>query len=122
MEAQMTFVEMLKFSLAKILLEFFATGVLTMLFITGEQGILLLGLWILTIFCWKISSAQLNPAVTLAFMARRDSKKLHFSMGLLIMAAQFGGAFCGALLMAFFSWATEAMQPVDNATIFAAMW
>jgi hypothetical protein len=39
-------------------------------------------------------------------MVRRDSKKLHFSMGLLIMAAQFAGAFGGALLMAFFSWAT----------------
>ena len=87
MEAQMTFMEMVKFSLAKMLLEFFATGVLTMLFITGEQGILLLGFWILTIFCWKISSAQLNPAVTLAFMARRDSKRLHVPMGLLIMAA-----------------------------------
>jgi glycerol uptake facilitator-like aquaporin len=87
MEAQMTFREMFTFSLAKMLLEFFATGVLTMLFITGEQGILLLGFWILTIFCWKISSAQLNPAVTLAFMARRDSKRLHVSMGLLIMAA-----------------------------------
>jgi glycerol uptake facilitator-like aquaporin len=70
-----------------MLLEFFATGVLTMLFITGEQGILLLGFWILTIFCWKISSAQLNPAVTLAFMARRDSKRLHVEMGVLIMAA-----------------------------------
>jgi len=106
MEAQMTFGEMLKFSLSKMLLEFFATGVLTMLFITGEQGVLLLGLWILTIFCWKISSAQLNPAVTLAFMVRRDSKKVHFSMGLLIMAAQFAGAFGGALLMSFFSWTT----------------
>ena len=104
MEAQMTFGEMLKFSLSKMLLELFATGVLTMLFINGDQGVLLLGLWILTIFCWKISSAQLNPAVTLAFMVRRDSKKLHFSMGLLIMAAQFAGAFGGALLMAFFSW------------------
>jgi glycerol uptake facilitator-like aquaporin len=83
----MTFGEMVKFSSAKLILEFFATGVFTMLFITGSEGILLLGLWILTIFCWKISSAQLNPAVTLAFMIRRDNKKLHFSMGILLMIA-----------------------------------
>ena len=53
----MTLGEMIKFSSSKLILEFFATGVFTMLFITGNQGILLLGLWILTIFCWKISSA-----------------------------------------------------------------
>ena len=38
------------------------------------------------------------------------------------MAAQFAGAFGGALLMAFFSWATQAIYPIANAEIFAAMW
>ena len=104
MESQMTFGEMLKFSMSKLLLEMFATGILTMLFITGKQGVLLIGLWILTIFCWKISSAQLNPAVTLAFMARRDSKRIHITMGFCLIIAQVIGAFLASLLMFFFAW------------------
>ena len=36
MEAQMTFCERLKFSSSKLTLEFFATAILTMLFITGR--------------------------------------------------------------------------------------
>jgi glycerol uptake facilitator-like aquaporin len=122
MEAQMTFMEMIKFSSSKLILEFFATGVLTMLFITGKVGVLLIGLWILTIFCWKISSAQLNPAVTLAFMLRRDTKRVHVPMGVLLICAQVAGAWAGAWLMAFFAWTTQAMVPISNATIFAAMW
>lgn len=82
----MSFGEMVKFSLSKLTLEFFGTMILTMLFITNQEGILLLGLWILTIFCWKISSAMLNPAVTLAFMLRKDAKKIHVSMGVLLIA------------------------------------
>ena len=38
------------------------------------------------------------------------------------MAAQFAGAFGGALLMSFFSWTTQAIYPISNAEIFAAMW
>lgn len=110
----MSFMEMVKFSMSKLLLEFFATGVLTMLFITGKIGLLLIGLWILTIFCWKISNAQLNPAVTFAFMVRRDSKRMHFTMGLLMILAQIAGAWAGAWLMAFFSWATATIAPIDN--------
>lgn len=76
----------------------------------------------MTIFCWKISSAQLNPAVTFAFMVRRDSKRMNLSMGVLMIIAQIVGAWGGAWVMAFFAWATVAMQPISNATIFAAMW
>lgn len=110
----MTLMEMIKFSSSKLLLEFFATGVLTMLFITGEVGLLLIGLWILTIFCWKISSAQLNPAVTLAFMIRRDSKRMIIPMGVPMIIAQILGAWGGSWIMAFFAWKTTAMQPVYN--------
>ena len=114
--------EMLKFSSSKLLLEMFATGVLTMLFITGETGLLLIGLWILTIFCWKISSAQLNPAVTFAFVVRRDSKRMHIPMALLMIIAQVLGAWAGAWIMAFFSWSLSPMVPFNNNVIFAAMW
>jgi glycerol uptake facilitator-like aquaporin len=65
---------------------------------------MLLGLWIMTIFLWKISASQMNPAVTIAFMFRADSKKIHFSMGLLMMGAQVAGAYCGALYWSFVSW------------------
>lgn len=118
----MSFMEMLKFSSSKLLLEMFATGVLTMLFITGETGLLLIGLWILTIFCWKISSAQLNPAVTFAFVVRRDSKRMHVTLGVLMILAQILGAWAGAWLMTFFSFTSIPMVPAGPNVVFAAMW
>jgi glycerol uptake facilitator-like aquaporin len=75
---------------------------------------MLIGLWVLTIFSWKISMSQMNPAVTLAFMFRNDSKKIHITMGLLMMGAQVAGAYCGALYWSFVSWTTWPMYPVYN--------
>jgi len=66
---------------------------------------------VLTIFCWKISASQLNPAVTLAFIFRDDSRKIHLSLGLLMMAAQVAGAYFGALYMTFIEWKAEPMVP-----------
>lgn len=70
---------------------------------------MLVGLWVLTIFGWKISQSQMNPAVTLAFMFRNDHKKIHISMGLNMMIAQVAGAFCGALYWSFVTWEALAM-------------
>jgi hypothetical protein len=83
--------------------------------------VILVGLWILTTFCWKTSNAQLNPAVTLAYMLRLDSKRLSIPLGLLIMAAQVLGAYIGALYSAFIDWQVVAMEPVRNSLWFAAM-
>jgi glycerol uptake facilitator-like aquaporin len=42
----------------------------------------LLGLWILTIFGFRISGSHYNPAITLAFMFRRDVGKFPRALGL----------------------------------------
>ena len=70
MESEMTCCDRIKFALSKLIYEFFGTFVFTLLFETQDQFIMLLGLWVLTIFGWKTSKSQMNPAVTLAFMFR----------------------------------------------------
>jgi len=117
----MTCCERIKFALSKLIMEFFGTFVFTLLFETHSQPIMLIGLWVLTIFSWKISASQMNPAVTLAFMFRNDSKKIHFSMGLLMMAAQCLGGYCGALYWTFVSWTTLVMEPIESKYAFQAM-
>jgi len=102
-------------------MEFFGTFVLTLLFETGVNSVMLVGLWVLTIFLWKISASQMNPAVTLAFMFRADSKKIHISMGLLMMGAQVAGAYCGALYWSFVSWSMYFMGPTESKYTFQAM-
>jgi glycerol uptake facilitator-like aquaporin len=107
----MTLCERIKFASAKLFIEFFGTMVLTLLFCTGNNSIILVGLWMLTIFCWKISQAQFNPAVTLAYMFRHDSKRIHFSLGILMMGAQVAGAYVGALYVLFINWNLYPMIP-----------
>lgn len=114
MESEMSCCERIKFALSKLVMEFFGTFVFTLLFETHVQPVMLIGLWVLTIFSWKISASQLNPAVTLAFMFRADSKKIHFSMGINMMIAQVAGAYCGALYWGFVSWGTPPMEPYQD--------
>jgi glycerol uptake facilitator-like aquaporin len=47
----------------------------TMVFLSVDAGIgrLLLALWVLTVFCWRISGSHFNPAVSFAFMLRSDT-------------------------------------------------
>jgi len=113
----------MKSAMSKLLIECFATMLFTMMFMTGNMFIMLLGLWILTVFCWKISGSHLNPAITFAYMFRKDpdAKHMGLPLGLLYISAQFAGAYCGALLMGFFTWGVVVMKPVDNDEIFPAM-
>lgn len=121
MESEMSCCERIKFAMSKLLMEAFGTFVFTLLFLTGNQLTMLIGLWVLTIFCWKISASHLNPAVTLAFMFRNDSKKVHFTLGLLMMGAQVAGAYLGALYIAFVSWGVAPLYPVESKYAFDAM-
>lgn len=107
----MSLCERIKFAASKLFVEFFGTFVFTLLFCTGNSSILLIGLWMLTIFCWRISQSQLNPAVTLAYMFRHDSKKIHFSLGILMMGAQVAGAYVGALYVLFINMKLVAVYP-----------
>lgn len=70
----------IRYSMLKLIFELIGTIFLTMLFNNGyyngffamQQTTLLLGLWVLTIFGFKISGSHYNPAISLAFMLRRD--------------------------------------------------
>lgn len=95
---------MLKFSLSKLVMECVGTLFFTMFFSSGSSTIMLLGLWILNIFFWKISGSHFNPAVTLAFMFRKDERKISWKLALSYIVAQMIGAFIGALLLNFYTY------------------
>ena len=101
MDSEMSCMERVKFASSKLMVEFFGTFVLTLVFITNNGYAIVFAYWILSIFVWKISSAQFNPAITLAFMFRTDGKRIHPVLGMLMMAAQCAGAYLAAFYMWF---------------------
>jgi len=103
MESSMSCCQMLKFSLSKLVMEFVGTLFLTMFFSSHNSATILLGLWILNIFFWKISGSHFNPAVTFAFMFRKDDKRMPWKIALAYMVAQTLGGFVGALLLNFYT-------------------
>lgn len=111
---------MIKFSLSKLVMEFTGTLFLTMFFSTNINYIILLGLWILNVFFWKISGSHFNPAVTFAFMFRKDEHKMPVKIALCYMLAQVLGGFTGALLLNFYSF---NLAPLDytNKLFFRAL-
>ena len=64
---------------------------------------MLLGFFVLLIFGAKVSGSHYNPAVTLAFMFRRDTGKFSRMLGIAYILFQFIGAFFGGLLAFFFN-------------------
>jgi glycerol uptake facilitator-like aquaporin len=54
----------------------------------------------------------MNPAVTLAYMFRADSKKIHVSLGLMMMGAQCLGAWLGALWYWFIAFQIIPLAPI----------
>lgn len=121
----MTVWQQIKYSMSKLITECFGTFLLTMLYIGGSQVGLILGLWIITIFAWKISGAQMNPAITLAYMIRRDKDADHMSktLGVCYILAQLAGAVCGSLMMSFMLWGIYDLRPnpSSNENIFGAI-
>lgn len=99
----MTCGQMIKFSLSKLVVECFGTFMLTLFFYGNSQAILLSGLWILIVFAWKISGSHFNPAITAAYMFRRDAKVFPKTLGVAYIVAQVGGAFLAALVLVFFT-------------------
>ena len=94
---------MIKFSLSKLVVECFGTFMLTLFFYGNSQAIILSGLWILIVFAWKISGSHFNPAITLAFMFRRDSKVFPKALGVSYIVVQILGAFLAGLMLLFFT-------------------
>ena len=58
----------------------------------------LCGFFVLLIFSARISGSHFNPAITLAFMLRRDIGRFSRMLGLLYIAAQYAGALLGAII------------------------
>ena len=67
----------------------------------------------MTCFCWKISGSHFNPALTFAFMLRRGDAKFPISRGLMYIAAQFLGGYCGALLVNFYTLNLNVLEYTD---------
>jgi len=114
--------QILRNSIYKIIFEGMGTMFLTMAFnitikynFSGQQVALLLTLWVLTIFGLRISGAHYNPAVSLAYMLRKDVGRFPRVLGLAYMGAQVAGAYIGALISWFL---LLPMLPVVEATGF----
>jgi len=59
---------------------------------------LLLGLWVLIIFGFKISGSHYNPSISIAYMARKDVGNFPRSLGIAYIIFQIIGGGMGALL------------------------
>lgn len=94
-------------SLLILVFEFLGTAFLSLLYnnasMIGSYSGLLLGIFVLIIFSAKISGSHYNPAVTLAFMLRKDVGRFSRILGIAYIIFQFGGAFCGSLLTLLFT-------------------
>ena len=106
-----------KESLLILLFEFLGTMLLTALFnsaFAGSGGFvgLLCGFFVLLIFSARISGSHFNPAITLAFMFRRDTGKFSRLLGLLYIAAQYAGALLGAIISYNLFQAHRLVQPL----------
>ena len=97
---------MVKFSMMRLLMELIGTAIFMMIYIAAPASsyLLLLGLWVMTMFAFEISGAQFNPALTLAFIFRRDAIKMPRSLGLFYILFQILGAMAGAELMNYLQW------------------
>ena len=90
MESELTFCQRFQISIGRIIFEFTGTLLFTMLFITNLDFSLCCGLWIITIYTRRVSGGQLNPAITLAYVLRKEEnphKKMHFSLGVMYIIA-----------------------------------
>lgn len=83
----MTTGQMIKFSLSKLIVELFGTFMLALFFFSRSQSVILAGLWILIVFAWKISGSHFNPAITAAYMFRRDHKNMPKALGVAYIVA-----------------------------------
>ena len=92
-----------KESLLILLFEFLGTLLLTSSWVACYQGAiditsLLCSFFILLIFSARISGSHFNPAITLAFMFRRDTGRFSRLLGILYILAQYAGALLGSII------------------------
>jgi glycerol uptake facilitator-like aquaporin len=106
MDSGMSAGQIIRYSSLKLIFEFIGTMFLTILFNCSQkysqfattQVALLFGLWVLVIFGFKISGSHYNPAISLAFMLRRDVGNFPRPLGIAYIIVQIIGGFVGALI------------------------
>lgn len=106
-----SFCDHFKVNLARLLYEMVGTCLFTMIMLTtgAQTGRILLSLWILTVFCWKISGSHFNPAISVAYIFRKDTSGLPRAVCFFYCLAQCLGAFGGAVMM---QWLQTAVLPI----------
>jgi glycerol uptake facilitator-like aquaporin len=85
-----------------------------------NQTALLLTLWVLTIFGLKVSGAHYNPAISFAFMLRKDVGNFPRPLALAYILFQCFGGFIGALLSWFLrvdEYEAGTVFPVNDTTM-----
>jgi glycerol uptake facilitator-like aquaporin len=70
--------------------------------------------YILLVLGAKISGSHYNPAVTLAFIFRKDVGRFSRSLGLAYILFQFAGAFLGNLVGLFYAYSSVYVGILDN--------
>jgi glycerol uptake facilitator-like aquaporin len=109
MESHLTTMQLIRNSILKLFFEMLGTGFLTLTFnctlykgatanFSMNQTSLLLVLWVLTIFGLKISGAHYNPAISFAFMLRKDVGNFPRPLAIAYILFQCLGGFLGAVL------------------------
>jgi glycerol uptake facilitator-like aquaporin len=73
---------------------------------------------VLIIFGYKISGAHYNPAISLAFMFRRDIGHFPRPLGIAYIIFQLAGGVLGALLSWFFMESTPSVYPASWKKVF----
>lgn len=81
---QLSLMQIIRNSILILLFEFIGTAFLTMIFNTtaSQDAGFIVGIWVLVIFGSKISGSHFNPAVTLAFMFRKDVGRFSRPLGI----------------------------------------
>ena len=80
----------------------------------------MLGIFVLLIFGAKVSGSHYNPAITIAFMFRRDTGKFSRPLGLAYIVFQVAGGFLGGLIAYFFTQERNKLG-VDSSYVGQAM-
>lgn len=96
------FKTVIKESLLRLVFELMGTTLLTTLWLsttaTGDSTGFFVGFFVLLVFSARISGSHFNPAVTLAFMLRRETGGFSRLLGIAYMIFQVAGGLLGGLL------------------------